>query len=118
MKFANFIPALMLGLLAAPALAQEPNGSGKGNPNGMSYQDYLIQREKILNRMRATSPPQGQQAPEHEGGRAKGEAAHASTYGQGYGSRKDAKDAAPGKPGIESRPERPERPHIERPGRP
>ncbi len=117
MKIAKFIPPLLCGLMAVPAFAQEPAGPGKGNPNGMSYQDYLIQREKILKRMKGTSPQPGQQAPEE--GSAKGPPPHPGTYGQGYGSRKEAKDASPSKPDIApGRPERPERPHIERPGRP
>lgn len=115
MKMSNFLLLLLPCLLAAPVLAQESNVPGKGNPNGMSDQDYRIQRERILKRMKATSPQQSQQTPEQEGS-AKGEHSHDSTYGQGYGSRKDAAES---RPSIErSRPERPERPHIERPGHP
>ena len=117
MKIANFILLLSLGLLAAPVFAQGANVPDKGNPNGMSDQDYLLQREKILKRMKAANQKQSQQTPEQEGN-VNGEPAHESTYGQGYGSRKDAKDAAENKPTIDViKPERPERPHIERPGR-
>lgn len=119
MKRANYILLLSLGLSAAPVLAQDSNVPGKGNPNGVGDQDYLIQRERILKRMKATSPQQSQQTPEQQGN-VKGQPAHDSTYGQGYGSRKDAKNAAESRPTIEvSRPERPERPpHFEHPGRP
>ena len=117
MKMVNFILPLSLSLLAAPVPAQESNG--KENPKGMSDQDYLIQRERILKRMKATSTPQSQQTPKQKGN-VKREPAQDSTYGQGYGSRKNAKDADNSKANIEgSRPERPERPpHIDRPGRP
>ena len=123
MKMASFILTLLLGLLSAPVLAQEPNVPGKGNPNGMSDQDYLIQRERILKRMKAASPQQSQQKAAREG-----EPARDSTYGQGYGSRKDVKDSAESRPTIDGgrperverieRVERPEHPHIEHPGRP
>ncbi len=114
---ANFILPLSLALMAMPVLAQESNVPGKGNPDGMSDQDYLIQRERILQRMKAAAPQQGQQTPGQEGN-AREEPAHDSTYGQGYRSRKADKDAAESKQAIEgSRPERPERPHIEHPGR-
>ncbi len=115
MKIAKIILPLSLGLMAAPALAQQPNVPGKGNPNGMSDQDYLIQREKILMRMKGASPPQGRQTPEQAG--SAGKPARDSAYGQGYGSR-DAAGSKPGIGGRPERPERPERPHIERPGRP
>jgi hypothetical protein len=122
MKMVSFILSVSLCLLAAPVLAQESNTPGRENPNGMSDQDYLIQRERILKRMKATSTPQSQQTPKH-GHDVKQEPAQDSTYGQGYGSRKNAKDANDSKANIaESRPERPERPerppHIDRPGRP
>lgn len=113
MKIAYFILPLSLGLMAAPAVAQESNAPGKGNPAGMSDQDYLIQRDKILKRMKSASPQPNQQPPAQEGG-AKTEPQD-STYGQGYGSRKGAAQARPN--AEHSRPERPERPHIERPGR-
>ena len=117
MKIANFILLLSLGLLATPVFAQGANIPDKGNPNGISDQDYLLQRENILNRMKAANQKQSQQTHEQEGN-ANGEPAHESTYGQGYGSRKDAKDVAEDKPTIDViKPERPERPHIERPGR-
>ena len=122
MKMANIILPLSLCLLAPPVLGQESNVPSKGNPNGMSDQDYLIQRERILKRMKATSPKQSQQKPGQEGN-VERKSTHDSTYGQGYDSRKKAKDAAESKPTIEgNRPERPERPerppHIDRPGRP
>jgi hypothetical protein len=118
MKRANYILLLSLGLSAAPVLAQDSSVPGKGNPNGLGDQDYLIQRERILKRMKATSPQQSQQTPEQEGN-LKRKPAHDSTYGQGYGSRGETKDAVESKPTIEmSRPERPERPHFEHPMRP
>ncbi|KXS30951.1 MAG: hypothetical protein AWT59_2920 [Candidatus Gallionella acididurans] len=114
---ANFILPLSLALLAMPVLAQESNVSGKGKPDGVSDQDYLIQRERILQRMKATSPQQSQQTPGQEGN-PREDTAHDSTYGQGYRSRKADKDAAESKQAVEgSRPERPERPHIDHPGR-
>ena len=114
---ANFILPLSLALLAMPVLAQESNVPHKGNPDGMSDQDYLIQRERILNRMKAAGPQQSQQTLGQEGN-VKEEPAHDSTYGQGYRSRKTDKDAAESKQTIEgSRPERPDIPHIEHPGR-
>ncbi|OIR03329.1 hypothetical protein GALL_146010 [mine drainage metagenome] len=123
MKMVSFILSLSLSLLAAPVLAQESNTPGKENPNGMSDQDYLIQRERILKRMKATSTLQSQQTRKQEGN-VKREPVHDSAYGQGYGSRKNAKDANnDSNANIEgSRPERPQRPerppHIDRPGRP
>jgi hypothetical protein len=123
MKIVNFILLLTLGLLAAPVLAQEFTVPGKGSSNGVGDQDYLIQREKILKRMKAANPQPNQQTPE-QAGNARSESTHDSGYGQGYGSREDARNAAPSRPSIEGgRPERPgierpERSHIERPGRP
>ncbi len=126
MKIAKSILPLSLGLMVASVLAQESNVPGKGNPGGMSEQDYLIQREKILMRMKAASPQQQDQRSDQEGNARRAPApTHGSTYGQGYGSRKEAGDAADKKPPIgaakperPARPERAERPHIERPGRP
>ncbi len=112
MKIAKLILSLSLCLMAAPVLAQESNAPGR--VNGMSDQDYQIQRQKLLARMKAASPQHGSAQEE----RAKAEPVHGTTYGQGYGSRKDG---GPSKPSIETsrpeRPERPERPHFERPGR-
>lgn len=129
MTMVRFILILSLSLSAAPVLAQESSVPVKGSTNGMSARDYQIQREAILKRMKTASPHQSQQAPEiqqaaGQDGNTKGEAAHDSTYGQGYGSRKDAKTDAESKQAIEgSRPERPrierpEHPHFDRPGRP
>ena len=117
MKMANFILPLALSLLSAPILAQEANVAGNGKPNGLSDQDYLIQREKILKRMTGANPQSGRQPPEQPGN-VNEAPAHDSTYGQGYRSRKTDKDADQGKPAVEvSRPQRPEIPHFERPGR-
>ncbi len=114
MNISHLILPLSLSLLAAPALAQQPNASDKEHANGMSYQDYENQREKILKRMKAPGQQQqGQQAPQ---GNAKAQPARPSTYGQGYGSRNEAAE----KPTVEkpSRPERPQFERIERAGRP
>ncbi len=113
MNIVNFILLLSLSLLAAPVLAQESNVHDKEKRSGMSYQDYINQREKLLKRM---NPQQGQQTPEQERN-AKGEPVHDSKYGQGYESRKGAKDATANKPGVDKG-NRPDRPHFERPGRP
>lgn len=113
MNIANFILLLLLSLLAAPVLAQESNVHDKEKRSGMSYQDYINQREKLLKRMNSQ---QAQQAPEQERN-ANGESAHDSKYGQGYESRKGAKHAAENKPDV-GKGSRPERPHFERPGRP
>ena len=117
MKMANFILPLALSLLSAPILAQEVNVAGHENPNGLSDQDYLIQRERILKRMTDANPQQGRQEPKQQGN-VNEEPAHDSTYGQGYRSRKADKDADQSKPAVKvSRPERLEIPHFERPGR-
>ncbi len=117
MKMTNYILLLSLGLLAAPALAQDSN-VGKRDPNGVGDQDYLFQREQILKRMKAASPQRSQQTHEKDGN-VKRKPAHDSTYGQGYGSRDETRDAIEGRPTMEvSRPEHPERPHFERPMRP
>jgi hypothetical protein len=117
MKTAHAILPLLLALFAAPALAQAAGGtSGKGNSGDMSYQEYLIQRAKILLRMKGASPQPAQPPAQQP---AKGDGAHDTTYGQGFASRKGARDGAGTKPAFErSRPERPERPQIEHPGRP
>ncbi len=104
--------------MAAPALAQQAGSPAKGAQGDMSYEDYLIQRAKILLRMKGASPQPGQQPSGQEGG-ATGARAHDSSYGQGYASRKSAQGAAERKPKVEhGKPERPERPRVERPGRP
>ncbi len=107
MNIAKFVLPLWLSLLAAPVLAQDANGPGKVNPNGMSDQDYERQRQKILKRI---NPQQVPPTAEHKTEPPRG------TYGQGYGSRKGASDAVQNKPA--EKPGRPERPRVERPGRP
>jgi len=125
---ANIILPALLCLVAVPALAQEPNNSGKQNPGELSDQEYQAQRAKILMRMNATSPQTNQQSPKEKNA-AKAEPAvkekpvPGGSYGQGYDSRKNtkdanARDAANSRPDIEiSRPERPQV-QIDRPGRP
>lgn len=117
MNISGFILLLLLALLATPALAQERNASDKAHAKGMSYEEYAKQREKMLKRLEGMSPQQRKQALDtggKTGEEPKGGSSQGSTYGQGYGSRKDAAD---GKNNVE-KPSRPERPHVERPGRP
>ncbi len=118
MKIANVIVSVLLGLAAVPALAQQAGSPAKGAQGDMSYEDYVIQRAKILLRMKGASAQPGQQPPGQEGA-ANGGRTRDSIYGQGYASRKNAQGAAERKPKIEhGKPERPERPRVERPRRP
>jgi hypothetical protein len=120
MRIAVVIVPVLLGLAAAPALAQETGKppAARGGQGEMSYKDYLMQRARLLLRMQGGSP---QQQP---GQAAAGKDGQDSSYGQGYASRKNAQDRTahpprdrrtrPGHPRME----RPERPRIERPEQP
>lgn len=119
MRIATVIVPLLLGLAAAPALAEQagapPPRSGQGE---MSYEDYLLQRAKLLLRMggKAQQQPQKPGQPPAPDAAGKKAGSQDSSYGQGYASRKEAggERARPERPHVE----RPERPHVERPGRP
>jgi rare lipoprotein A (peptidoglycan hydrolase) len=88
------ILTLCAGLCTAPAMAGELSVPDKEKRQGMSYEEYSNYREKMRQRMaseqpadsrQVTSPSDGTQAETEQAG-------HASSYGQGYSSRKPAAD--------------------------
>ena len=114
MNISRFILPLLLGMLAMPALAQEQESVAPDvqNADSMDYKDYTTQREKILKHMEATSPQQREKTPGQK--TSIKEDPHDNTYGQGYGSRKEAESKLE-RPDTSSQPERPvviERPDV------
>lgn len=136
MRIATVMVPVLLGLAAAPTLGQPSGapaagGAAKGGQGEMSYEDYLLQRARMLLRMRGASPQQQPQQPARQpeaapaqDGAAKdgaGKGGQDSSYGQGYATRQNAEDGTAHKAGgARARPERPrvERPHADRPERP
>lgn len=116
MRIATFIAPVLLGLAAMPALAQQAGAAPAAAParttqGEMSYKDYLIQRARLLLRMKGENPQQQQPAPG-----AQGKDGQNSSYGQGYDSRRNAQDGTAQKP--QDRRARPGHPHVEHPDRP
>jgi rare lipoprotein A (peptidoglycan hydrolase) len=84
---------LCAGLCAAPAMAGELSVPDKEKRQGMSYEEYSNYREKMRQRMASEQPADSRQAATpSDGTHTETQAGHASSYGQGYNSRKPAAD--------------------------